>query len=211
MTEKQYLKMSDAFAHDSVEALEQHIYAGYMSMYACEYAAHAINSHDELVEQLDKATRALESAGYTQMSTANEWKPPIGPSASPLLQRIDQLLAERNATGVAIDNAMRGILPDKHSMLSRLKMIAGLSSARNALEARVNTIDECNDELVAEVERLHEFERDAMRYRFLCDNCTTQQADSCGPIFVMTIRQKNNQFNVGLLIDEAMNGSKTDE
>ena len=68
-----------------------------------------------------------------------------------------------------------------------------------------------HDELVAEVERLHEFERDAMRYRFLRDNCTTQQADSYGPIFVMTIRQKNNQFNVGLSIDEAMNGRKTDE
>ena len=61
-----------------------------------------------------------------------------------------------------------------------------------------------HDELVAEVERLREFERDAMRYRFLRDNCTTQQADSHGPIFVMTIRQKNNSFNVGLLIDEAM-------
>ena len=68
-----------------------------------------------------------------------------------------------------------------------------------------------HDELVAGVERLREFERDAMRYRFLLDNCTTQQADSHGPIFVMTIRQKNNQFNVGLLIDEAMNGSRTDE
>ena len=61
-----------------------------------------------------------------------------------------------------------------------------------------------HDELVAEVERLREFERDAMRYRFLRDNCTTQQADSHGPVFVMTIRQKDNLFNVGLLIDEAM-------
>ena len=106
---KQYLKMADAFVHDSVETLEQHIYAGYMSMYACEYAAHAINSHDELV---------------------------------------------------------------------------------------------------AEVERLREFERDAMRYRFLLDNCTTQQADSHGPVFVMTIRQKDNPFNVGLSIDEDMKTSR---
>ena len=68
-----------------------------------------------------------------------------------------------------------------------------------------------HDELVAEIEQLREFKRDAMRYRFLCDNCTTQQADSCGPIFVMTIRQKDNPFNVGLSIDEAMNGSRTDE
>ena len=107
---KHYLNMADAFAHDGVEALEQHIYAGYMSKHCCEYAAHAINSHDELV---------------------------------------------------------------------------------------------------AEVERLREFERDAMRYRFLRDNCTTQQADSHGPIFVMTIRQKNNPFNVGLSIDEARDARKT--
>ena len=105
MMTKQYLKMADAFAHDSVESLEQHIYAGYISKHCCEYAAHAINSYDELV---------------------------------------------------------------------------------------------------AEVERLREFERDAMRYRFLRDNCTTQQADSHGPVFVMTIRQKDNLSNVGLLIDKAM-------
>ena len=106
---KEYLKMSDAFVHNDVASLEQHIYAGYMSMHACEYAAHAIDSHDKLV---------------------------------------------------------------------------------------------------AEVERLREFERDAMRYRFLRDNCTIQQADSHGPVFVMTIRRKNNLFNVGLSIDEAMKTSR---
>ena len=47
-------------------------------------------------------------------------------------------------------------------------------------------------------------EKDAARYRFLLDNCTTQQADSCGPIFVMAIRQKDNLSNIGLLIDKAM-------
>ena len=61
------------------------------------------------------------------------------------------------------------------------------------------------------IDMVRQAEKDAMRYRFLCDNCTTQQADSCGPIFVMTIRQKDNPFNVGLSIDEAMNGSRTDE
>ena len=59
---KQYLKMSDAFVHDSVEALEQHIYAGYVSKYACEYAAHAINSHDELVDENERLRTALECA-----------------------------------------------------------------------------------------------------------------------------------------------------
>ena len=107
---KEYLKMSDAFVHNDIASLEQHIYAGYMSKPCCEYAAHAINSHDELV---------------------------------------------------------------------------------------------------AENERLREFERDAMRYHFLRDNCTIQQADSCGPIFVMTIRRKDNLFNIGLSIDEAMDERKT--
>ena len=49
---KQYLKMADVFVHDSVEELEQHVYAGYMSKHCSEYAAHAINSHDELVQML---------------------------------------------------------------------------------------------------------------------------------------------------------------
>ena len=62
MTEKQYLKMSDAFAHDSVEALEQHIYAGHMSKHCCGYAAHAINSHDELVAENERLRNALECA-----------------------------------------------------------------------------------------------------------------------------------------------------
>ena len=51
---KEYLKMSDAFVHNDVASLEQHIYAGYMSMHACEYAAHAINSHDELVAENER-------------------------------------------------------------------------------------------------------------------------------------------------------------
>ena len=51
---KEYLKKADAFVHDGVEALEQHIYAGYMSKHCCEYAAHAINSHDELVAEVER-------------------------------------------------------------------------------------------------------------------------------------------------------------
>ena len=56
---KEYLKMADAFVHDGVEALEQHIYAGYMSKHCCEYAAHAINSHDELVAENERLISVL--------------------------------------------------------------------------------------------------------------------------------------------------------
>jgi len=57
---KQYLKMADVFVHDSVDELEQHIYAGYMSRHCSEYAAHAINSHDELVQMNQELLAALE-------------------------------------------------------------------------------------------------------------------------------------------------------
>ena len=62
MSAKEYLKMSDAFVHNDVASLEQHIYAGYMSMHACEYAAHAIDSHDELVAENERLRDALECA-----------------------------------------------------------------------------------------------------------------------------------------------------
>ena len=58
---KQYLKMADVFVHDSVEELEQHIYAGYMSRCCSEYAAHAINHHDELVQMNQELLNTLES------------------------------------------------------------------------------------------------------------------------------------------------------
>ena len=57
-----YLKTAGVFVHDSVEELEQHIYAGYMSKHCSEYAAHAINSHDELVQMNQDLLEALEDA-----------------------------------------------------------------------------------------------------------------------------------------------------
>ena len=41
--------------------------------------------------RLELAEKALKSAGFTQLSHSNEWKPPLGPSAGPLLDKIDQL------------------------------------------------------------------------------------------------------------------------
>ena len=58
--------------------------------------------------------------------------------------------------------------------------------------------------LVELITRLREAEKDAARYRWLRDNCTTTQADCLGPIFVMTVRRKEHLFNVGLSIDQAM-------
>lgn len=58
---KQYLKMADVFVHDSIEELEQHVYAGYMSKHCSEYAAHAINSHDELVAEVERLREVNEA------------------------------------------------------------------------------------------------------------------------------------------------------
>lgn len=42
-----------------------------------------------------------------------------------LRQRIQQLLAERNSTGIAISNAILvGVVPDKHPLRSRLELLA---------------------------------------------------------------------------------------
>ena len=103
------------------------------------------------------------------------------------------------------------VIGDSNNMIADdIGIIIGCYSG-DQMAAHVLHAINSHDELVAEVERLREFERDALRYRFLRDNCTTQQADSHGPILVMTIRQKNNPYNVGLSIDEAMSRSKTDE
>ena len=107
-------------------------------------------------------------------------------------------------------NEVRVVGDSSNMIADDVGIIIGCYSGDKMAEYVLHAINS-HDELVAEVERLREFERDAIRYRFLRDNCTTQQADSHGPIFVMTIRQKNNPFNVGLSIDEAKNGSRTDE
>lgn len=59
---KEYLKMADVFVHDSADELEQHIYAGYMSKHCSEYAALAINYHDELVAEVERLRQALIDA-----------------------------------------------------------------------------------------------------------------------------------------------------
>lgn len=46
---------------------------------------------EELVERAERAERSLTLAGFTYTEGAQEWKPPIGPSAFPLLERIDLL------------------------------------------------------------------------------------------------------------------------
>ena len=99
---KQYLKMADVFPSD-VESCQisgwKHQVRYVPLKTIQQYAAHAINSHDDLVQQNED-----------------------------MKLRINELLAERNATGVAIDNAISGRLPEHHPMLNRLQMISNLAN-----------------------------------------------------------------------------------
>ena len=61
-------------------------------------------------------------------------------SNAELKQRIIELMSERNATGVAIDNAIKGRLPEHHSMLNRLQIIAKLAAQRDQLLASLKEL-----------------------------------------------------------------------
>ena len=56
--------------------------------------------------------------------------------------RINELLESRNATGVAIDNAIRGVLPDQHPMLSRLQMLANMAKRITELQDALELAEE---------------------------------------------------------------------
>lgn len=59
-----------------------------------------------LAARLERAERTLASAGYKDCG-GSLWRPPLGPSASPLLDKIDQLRAERDtaiAAALAADH-----------------------------------------------------------------------------------------------------------
>lgn len=47
-----------------------------------------------LEEEKNRAERAILRAGYTYLDGAQEWRPPLGPNQSPLLDRIAELEAE---------------------------------------------------------------------------------------------------------------------
>lgn len=87
-----------------------------------------------LLDELDSAKRALAMAGYTKIEGADEWKPPIGPSASPLLDKLDaaerMFYAACEALG-AINNAL-GLDPDDGGAAPILDEVARLQKIEDA-------------------------------------------------------------------------------
>ena len=59
-----------------------------------------------------------------------------------LNHRINQLLTERNATGLAIDHALNGDLPEQHGLLSRLQMLSLLATQRDELLEALEEVTE---------------------------------------------------------------------
>ena len=54
MITKEYLKIADVFDDASQEYIEQLLYSGFMSKDSCELIAHAVSSHDEIVEDVER-------------------------------------------------------------------------------------------------------------------------------------------------------------
>ena len=84
---------------------------------------------EEANERLELAESALKAAGFTQASPSNQWKPPVGPSASPMLQRIDDLSTQRDELLSLVEEfagAMQGCgdWPDTTSSMASLALIA---------------------------------------------------------------------------------------
>ena len=59
-----------------------------------------------------------------------------------LNHRINQLLTERNATGLAIDHALNGDLPEQRGLLSRLQMLSLLATQRDELLEALEEVTE---------------------------------------------------------------------
>lgn len=79
-----------------------------------ELIVRSVNDAAALRAQRDQAVRALISAGYTLKSGAKEWKPPVGPSVSPLLDQIDSLRAQREELLATLNDMVFGSLIDSH-------------------------------------------------------------------------------------------------
>ncbi|TDR82150.1 hypothetical protein DFP86_102264 [Paludibacterium purpuratum] len=71
----------------------------------------AESDRDRLAERADRAERALIRTGWTYLEGAAEWRPPVGPSASPLLEQLDR---EREKSAELLAALKRILASDGH-------------------------------------------------------------------------------------------------
>lgn len=103
-------------------------------------------------QQRDRAERALRAAGWTYEEGAAEWKPPLGPSSSPLLERIDQLEAQRDHWKANHENQVRRA----RILIERTDMPIERVSAYN----RMLELEQQRDQLLTALEELRDFYQD---------------------------------------------------
>ena len=77
---KEYLKMADVLDDASQEYIEQLLYSGFMSKDSCELIAHAVSSHDEIVEEVERLCGELSVV-------------------SSVLNEVDRVISERIKNG----------------------------------------------------------------------------------------------------------------
>lgn len=87
-----------AFTTEQIEDLGYDLFADVRPRYE-----DAMRDLCKALDQRDRAERALTRAGWTYTEGAEEWKPPLGPSASPLLEKIEQLTAQRDQLLAALE------------------------------------------------------------------------------------------------------------
>lgn len=75
---------------------------------SCESDEWTQLSEISLAARLERAEKTLEYAGYTYCG-GELWKPPLGPSAKPLLEHIDSLEQERDKLAAQLRAALNEI------------------------------------------------------------------------------------------------------
>lgn len=78
------------------DGMDEHPNGMYM-LHDTHFRDEVVTLHTQLTiqaQRLAKAETALKHAGYTLKEGAEAWKPPLGPSVSPLLKKLDQQAKE---------------------------------------------------------------------------------------------------------------------
>lgn len=111
-----------------------------------------------LSRRLERAERALVRAGWTYTEGAEEWKPPLGQSALPLLDELDRLRAQvedKGAATVREENARLRTAVEYWRLAAERRQSRKDLTGLDIPEAR--TLDE--PEVTAQVERTTTGER----------------------------------------------------
>lgn len=148
---EQYLKMADVFAHGDVKTratLSANILSGTALILhgeQAEYAAHAINSHDELVRQRNDLLDAMRQTLAMLRTTSH------GPSAANKAE--DMLHAAICSLGSGHSPDAWKVMPDGYVIVGRAEISMVISVLNRDAEDGRPVRKEMADELIHSMER----------------------------------------------------------